>query len=103
MNIPSLIENHSATLSCNAPGFCPGTTPSIQWRGNAVEGQTPTQLRIEISNGDEVHESHLQFTPHFTHHKTTLTCTIVYLNDIITEQHVDLIVECEYLLFIFED
>lgn len=99
MNIPSLIQNQEETLRCRSPGYCTGTPPSIQWKGRAVENVQVEQHTLTMSTEVSTHES--EFTRKFdsTHHKTTLTCIIVYMNDIITEQHVTLIVNCKYLLF----
>ena len=104
MDIPPLTENQSATLRCTAPGYCSGTTPAIKWKGKAVES-FPYVIRQDVketSNGAFIHESELSLIFDSTYHNTVLTCMIVYMDDIITEQHVTLIVKCEYLLFYIE-
>ena len=74
----------------------------MKWKGKAVESLGLEQDSMEITHGFLIHES--EFTRIFdsTYHNTVLTCMIVYMDDIITEQHVTLIVKCEYLLFYIE-
>ncbi|XP_031433549.1 sialic acid-binding Ig-like lectin 12 [Clupea harengus] len=94
MDIPPLTENQSDTLRCTAPGYCSGTTPTIKWKGKAVES-FPYVIRQDVketSNGAFIHESEFSLIFDSTYHNTVLTCMIVYMDDIITEQHVTLIV-----------
>ena len=104
MDIPPLTEKLSATLSCEMEHeYCSGPTPKIEWKGKAADNH-PTLIGFGGLSSTGVFSQRSFFSLIFdsTYHNTVLTCMIVYMDDIITEQHVTLIVKCEYLLFYIE-
>uniref|UniRef100_A0A8C6LWX6 Ig-like domain-containing protein n=1 Tax=Nothobranchius furzeri TaxID=105023 RepID=A0A8C6LWX6_NOTFU len=64
--VPPLTEGQQTTLTCTAPGLCPGSPPNITW------------------------SSTLTFNPSAEHHGTNITCKISFTGDTTTEETVTL-------------
>uniref|UniRef100_A0A8C6M1R4 Ig-like domain-containing protein n=1 Tax=Nothobranchius furzeri TaxID=105023 RepID=A0A8C6M1R4_NOTFU len=75
--VPPLTEGQQTTLTCTAPGLCPGSPPNITW------------------------SSTLTFNPSAEHHGTNITCKISFTGDTTTEETVTLNVTCEYNFLLY--
>ncbi|XP_070408035.1 sialic acid-binding Ig-like lectin 12 [Nothobranchius furzeri] len=87
--VPPLTEGQQTTLTCTAPGLCPGSPPNITWRWRGEEEEDFTITR-DITAVTQRHSSTLTFNPSAEHHDTNITCKISFTGDTTTEETVTL-------------
>lgn len=97
--VPLLIEGQRASLTCKAPGLCPGSDPEITWTWTGI-GKDESHLRgnMSIEKVTDVTwktSSTLTFHTLREFHGTSVTCAVSYRNNIATNETVTLNVTCE--------
>ncbi|XP_070407948.1 sialic acid-binding Ig-like lectin 5 [Nothobranchius furzeri] len=87
--VPPLTEGQQTTLTCTAPGLCPGSPPNITWRWRGEE-EEDFNITGNITAVTQTHSSTLTFNPSAEHHGTNITCKISFTGDTTTEETVTL-------------
>uniref|UniRef100_A0A8C6LV04 Ig-like domain-containing protein n=1 Tax=Nothobranchius furzeri TaxID=105023 RepID=A0A8C6LV04_NOTFU len=98
--VPPLTEGQQTTLTCTAPGLCPGSPPNITWRWRGEE-EEDFNITGNITAVTQTHSSTLTFNPSAEHHGTNITCKISFTGDTTTEETVTLNVTCEYNFLLY--
>ncbi|KAG8433789.1 hypothetical protein GDO86_012234, partial [Hymenochirus boettgeri] len=75
--VKKLIAGEQVTLTCTAPGHCPGTSPTFTWKGN-INPDRVQDYELLLKDGNIIHQSNFTFTPSQKDHNTELTCTVTY-------------------------
>uniref|UniRef100_A0A1A8CJY0 Ig-like domain-containing protein n=2 Tax=Nothobranchius kadleci TaxID=1051664 RepID=A0A1A8CJY0_NOTKA len=91
--VPPLTEGQQTTLTCTAPGLCPGSPPNITWswrRGGeedfTITGNITGFHTENLTDFTQRHSSTLTFNPSAEHHGTNITCKISFTGDTTTEE-----------------
>ncbi|KAG8433790.1 hypothetical protein GDO86_012235 [Hymenochirus boettgeri] len=69
-----LIAGEQVTLTCTAPGHCPGTSPTFTWKGN-INPDHVQDYELLMKDDNITDQSNFTFTPSQKDHNTELTCT----------------------------
>uniref|UniRef100_A0A3Q4BHN7 Ig-like domain-containing protein n=1 Tax=Mola mola TaxID=94237 RepID=A0A3Q4BHN7_MOLML len=109
MMVPSMADGQQTTLTCAAPGLCPGSDPKITWtwtgageKASDITGNNIASKSETLNAVIQRHSSTLTFNSSVELHGTSVTCTVSFTNNIITEETVTLNVTCECPLAISE-
>lgn len=101
--VPSMADGQQTTLTCTAPGLCPGSDPKITWtwrgageKASDITGNNIASKSETLNAVIQRHSSTLTFNSLAELHGTSVTCTVSFTNNIITEETVTLNVTCEW-------
>ncbi|XP_034468053.1 hemicentin-1-like [Hippoglossus hippoglossus] len=91
--IPPLTEGRPTTLTCTAPGLCSGSEPTFTWRWRG-RGESDAYLTGNITAFKTENvaafakrsSSTLSFSPSAEHHGTNITCTVIFKENVSTEE-----------------
>ncbi|XP_073719461.1 uncharacterized protein [Misgurnus anguillicaudatus] len=97
MDNPVLTVGKRAKLSCKSPGNCHESIHRVVWTG--IDNGTIKHDAFAVP-GLVYESSILFFKPEPEHHKTKLTCTVIFNGNIPTETSVILKVRCTFDFFI---
>ncbi|XP_035018914.2 sialic acid-binding Ig-like lectin 10 [Hippoglossus stenolepis] len=91
--IPPLTEGQLTTLTCTAPGLCSGSEPTFTWRWRGrgesdayLTGSITTFKTENVAAFAKRSSSTLSFSPSAEHHGTNITCTVIFKENVSTEE-----------------
>ncbi|XP_063343476.1 sialic acid-binding Ig-like lectin 12 [Pelmatolapia mariae] len=88
LEIPEITEGEQTTLTCSAPGLCPGSTPNITWIWSE-SGQNHYEIKENNtefkSENPNAFKSTLTFNASAKHNGSQVTCKVTFKNVTINE------------------
>ncbi|XP_062254421.1 sialic acid-binding Ig-like lectin 12 [Platichthys flesus] len=89
--IPPLTEGQLTTLTCTAPGLCSGSEPTFTWRWRGrgesdadLSGNITAFKTENVAEFAKTSSSSLSFSPSAEHHRTNITCTVLFQGNVST-------------------